>query len=100
MSHTATENHPVGAGQSKTTTRERITNCRSVYKYLTEHGSATSVEIGEALNLLQPPGAIRDLRKWGHIISKQMVWDVDRDGVSHRCARYEYHGWIPPSRKH
>lgn len=93
------KNQPVGASQQRSSKPEVITSAQSALGLLRSRGSITSLELGETLNLLQPPSEIRALRRAGHRISTSMVWQADRDGVSHRCALYRYHGHNPRSRR-
>ncbi|MBN8441573.1 MAG: hypothetical protein J0M28_07725 [Thauera sp.] len=60
--------------------------------HLKEHGSATSAELADKFNAMQPPGTIRNLRANGHDIRTVWTLTADEDGVLHRCARYHYHG--------
>lgn len=60
--------------------------------HLKEHGSATSAELADKFNALQPPGTIRALRADGHDIRTVWTLAADEDGILHRCARYHYHG--------
>jgi hypothetical protein len=80
------------APKGSTSASQRRTHYGHFLAHLQEHGSATSAELADQFNALQPPGTIRALRRSGHDI--RTVWTLapDEDGILHRCARYYYHG--------
>lgn len=63
-----------------------------ILQHLKACGSASSTELADKFNVLQPPGVIRDLRRDGHDIRTEWTHDADEDGVVHRCGRYFYIG--------
>ena len=56
--------------------------------YLLEHGSITSSEAREKLDIYYPPARIFELRQAGYLINT--VWDnwTSEHGIKHRIARY------------
>ena len=56
--------------------------------YLLEHGSITSFEAREKLDIYYPPARIFELRQAGYLINT--VWDnwTSEHGIKHRIARY------------
>ena len=56
--------------------------------YLLEHGSITSSEAREKLDIYYPPARIFELRQAGYLINT--IWDnwTSEHGIKHRIARY------------
>ncbi len=56
--------------------------------YLLEHGSITSSEAREKLDIYSPPARIFELRQAGYLLNT--VWDnwTSEHGIKHRIARY------------
>lgn len=62
--------------------------CLKSLDYLLEHGSMTSAEAREKLDIYYPPARIFTLRQNGYLINT--VWDnwTSEHGIKHRIARY------------
>jgi hypothetical protein len=86
-----------GAAASTTTPKTTKANfndnsafnqCLKLLDYLLEHGSITSAEAREKLDIYYPPARIFTLRQNGYLINT--VWDnwTSEHGIKHRIARY------------
>jgi len=62
--------------------------CQLLLDYLRVHGSCTTIEARQALDIIHPAGRVLDLRKAGEKIETVWTWDVTEQGKSHRVAKY------------
>ena len=62
--------------------------CIKLLDWLFEHGSITSSEAREKLDIYYPPARIFELRQAGYLINT--IWDnwTSEHGIKHRIARY------------
>lgn len=62
--------------------------CLKLLDYLLEHGSITSAEAREKLDVYYPPARIFTLRQNGYLIIT--IWDnwTSEHGIKHRIAKY------------
>lgn len=83
------------AANPKTNTSKPNSNDNSTFNqrlkaldYLLEHGSITSNEAREKLDIYSPPARIFELRQAGYLLNT--VWDnwTSEHGIKHRIARY------------
>ena len=65
-----------------------LNQCLKMLDYLFEHGSITSAEAREKLDIYYPPARIFTLRQNGYFINT--IWDnwTSEHGIKHRIARY------------
>ncbi len=66
--------------------------CNKLLNYLIEHGTITTSEAREKLDIYYPPARIKELRNAGYKILT--VWDswTSSYGIKHRIAKYVYQG--------
>ncbi len=57
-------------------------------EYLRLHGSCTTIEARQSLDIIHPAGRVLDLRKAGEKIDTVWVWDITEQGKPHRVAKY------------
>lgn len=62
--------------------------CQSLLDYLRLHGSCTTIEARQSLDIIHPAGRVLDLRKAGEKIDTVWTWDVTEQGKPHRVAKY------------
>lgn len=79
----------LGAGQQgqthSTTAREQR---QRLLNYLRVHGSCSTIEAREGLDIIHPAGRVLSLRKAGEKIETVWTWDVTEQGKPHRVAKY------------
>lgn len=56
--------------------------------YLRVHGSCTTIEARQGLDIIHPAGRVLSLRKAGEKIETVWTWDVTEQGKQHRVANY------------
>jgi hypothetical protein len=62
--------------------RQRLLN------YLRVHGSCSTIEAREGLDIIHPAGRVLSLRKAGEKIETVWTWDITEQGKPHRVAKY------------
>lgn len=62
--------------------RQRLLN------YLRVHGSCSTIEARESLDIIHPAGRVLSLRKAGERIETVWTWAVTEQGKPHRVAKY------------
>ena len=92
-----TKNKGLGAQttnpESKTTKpnftdNSEFNQCLKLLDYLLEHGSITSAEAREKLDIYSPPARIFTLRANFYLINTVWVSWTSEHGIKHRIARY------------
>lgn len=78
-----------GVRGSSSGTRQRA----RLEAYVRQHGSVSTPEARDNLNILHPSGRIKEMaERDGHIFKKEMVPYVDPEGGFHEVARYFWLG--------
>lgn len=62
--------------------------CLKLLDYLLEHGSITSAEAREKLDIYSPPARIFTLRRNGYLLNTVLDSWTSEHGIKHRIARY------------
>lgn len=66
----------------------KSTQCKMILRHLETHGSITRLEALRLYSCARLASRIYDLKQSGHMISKELVIDVNKDGDPIRYARY------------
>ena len=88
-----------GAAASTTTPEQKTTrlnfndNCSfnqrlKLLDYLLEHGSITTSEARQKLDIYYPPARIKELRQAGYLISLVWIIWISDYGIKHRIGKY------------
>lgn len=76
---------PNGANTPHTSAAQQS---QRLLSYLRFHGSCSTIEARESLDIIHPAGRVLSLRKAGEKIETVWTWDVTEQGKPHRVAKY------------